>query len=166
MTAPIEYLTFSRSAGGQLHIGPMALALLLLHRQHAEAAFEAGGVLLGRHILGSEDIIVDDVTQPLRGDRRGRHRFFRARDRRQAAIDRAWRESGGTCTYLGEWHTHPELAPVPSPHDWCDWRRRLRHDQFTEPISFLIVGTAEIRGWEGRHSGDITPLGTNTDMVA
>jgi len=69
---------------------------------------EAGGVLLGRHILETGDIIVDLITEPMPSDRQGRFRFFRARRPHQAAIDRAWRASGGTYTYLGEWHTHPE----------------------------------------------------------
>jgi integrative and conjugative element protein (TIGR02256 family) len=125
-----------------------------MHRyiQDAHEKAEAGGILLGRHILGTNDIIVDSVTEPMAGDWRSRSKFLRAREHHQEAIDRAWRESNGTCTYLGEWHTHPEMYPKPSSPDRLDWLRRLLVDQFTEPIFFVIVGTVEIRVWEGLRS--------------
>ena len=118
--------------------------------QHASNATEAGGVLLGRHLSDGSAIIVDAVTVPMAGDRRARTRFHRAQQRHQAAIDAAWAASEGTCTYLGECHTHPEPIPTPSPVDWADWRRRLRHDHYTEPLFFVIVGTAAVIAWEGR----------------
>jgi integrative and conjugative element protein (TIGR02256 family) len=73
-------------------------------------------------------------------------------------IDRAWRQSGGTCTYLGEWHTHPEQHPTPSGIDWQNWQRKLLVDRFTEPIFFVIVGIAAIHVWEGRRSRGLIPL--------
>lgn len=73
-------------------------------------------------------------------------------------IDEAWRASHGTCTYLGEWHTHPELTPIPSMIDWADWQRRLRSDRFSEPIYFVIVGLQGVVAWEGKRSGELTEL--------
>lgn len=150
----LDRLTFARVRGGRFQIGPSALALMRLYIQDAPEKAEAGGVLLGRHIARSNDIIVDNVTTPMPGDQRSRFRFSRAHQRHQEAIDLAWQESCGTCTYLGEWHTHPELSPFPSLVDQLDWQRKLRVDQFTEPIFFIIVGIAEICVWEGccRHS--------------
>jgi integrative and conjugative element protein (TIGR02256 family) len=116
----------------------------------ANDATEAGGVLLGRHLRDGNAIVVDAVTVPMDGDRRTRTRFHRAQRRHQAAIDAAWAASEGTCTYLGEWHTHPEPVPTPSLVDWADWRRRLRQDRYTELLFFVIVGTAAVRVWEGR----------------
>src|SRR5215510_5960297 len=89
---------------------------------------------------------------------RARTRFHRAQRRHQAAIDAAWATSEGTCTYLGEWHTHPEPIPTPSPVDWADWRRRLLHDHYTEPLFFIIVGTTATRAWEGRRPDVIVQL--------
>jgi integrative and conjugative element protein (TIGR02256 family) len=146
-----ERLTFARPKYGRFQIGPDSLAVMRQYIQDEPDKLEAGGVLLGRHILGTNDIIVDYITTPLQGDKRSRTRFFRRRQRHQQVIDQTWQESKGTCTYLGEWHTHPELSPLPSLLDRLEWQRKLIFDQFTEPIFFVIVGIEETRVWEGRH---------------
>ena len=151
-------LTFVCSGGGHFQIGSTALALMRHYVQDVPAKPEAGGVLLGRHILETGDIIVDLITEPMPSDRQGRFRFFRARRSHQAAINRAWRASGGTCTYLGEWHTHPEPHPTPSWIDRQNWQRKVLVDRFTEPIFFVIMGTAETHVWEGRRSRGLIPL--------
>src|SRR5262249_32155874 len=122
---------------GQFEISAGAIKAMIEYRQIDSESKEAGGVLLGRHILGTEDIIVDFVTVPLIGDRRKRYSFFRSRKAHQQAIDHAWEENKGTCVYLGEWHTHPEPLPTPSSDDWQEWRRKLYQDQFVEPIFSL-----------------------------
>jgi integrative and conjugative element protein (TIGR02256 family) len=127
-------------------------------RQTEPHITEAGGVLLGRHLRDGSAIIVDNITTPLPGDRRSRTRFYRAQRRHQAVIDEAWHTSNGTCTDLGEWHTHPEPIPMPSGVDWTDWKRRLRSDQYSEPIFFVIVGTQQVAAWEGRRDSVLMPL--------
>jgi len=151
-------LTFARVCGGRFQIGPSALTVMRQYVQDAPEKVEAGGILLGRHIVGTDDIIVDDLTVPMPGDRRSRFQFFRARRRHQEAIDRAWQESNGTCTYLGEWHTHPERCPIPSLVDRLRWQQKLLRDRFGEPIFFVIVGIAEVRIWEGRRLHRLLPL--------
>lgn len=158
MTGTSHRLTFDRPNGGRLQIGPAALATMRQYIQDDGAKTEAGGVLLGRHLLENGDIIVDRATPPLPGDRRSRFWFYRSRRRHQAAIDRAWRESAGTCTYLGEWHTHPQDHPEPSCIDRLDWWRKLRVDRYSEPIFFVIAGIVETRVWEGDRDGRVVPL--------
>ncbi len=106
--------------------------------------------MMGRYIATSNDVIVDAVTEPMPGDRRTRYSFYRAKRRHQAAIDAAWVASGHTCTYLGEWHTHPETHPTPSSIDTHDWNRRLLQDQYCEELFFLIVGMQEVRLWAAK----------------
>ena len=149
----IERLTLLRANGGHFEIGPGPLATIRDYAQDVPHKLEAGGVLLGRHILNTLDIVVDLVTTPLPGDHQSRVRFFRARRRHQAAIDRAWKDSGGTYTYLGEWHTHPEPGPMPSLVDQLNWRRKLMVDRFSISLFFVIVGTEAVRVWEGRQHG-------------
>jgi integrative and conjugative element protein (TIGR02256 family) len=154
----VERVVFTRRSGGRLQLGIAAMTEMHRHRQDKLSKPEAGGVLLGRHIQDTNDLVVDRVTSPMLGDRRSRFRYFRSRRPHQAEIDRAWQESGGTTTYLGEWHTHPEPQPRPSLTDLLDWQRKLLLDRFTDSIFFIIVGTAEMRAWEGYRYGRLMRL--------
>lgn len=143
-------LRFRRPDGTALVVGADALAAMLRYRQAGRRDPEAGGVLLGRHLLGTAHVVVDEVTVPTKGDRRLWTFFRRGRDAHQRVIDERWAASRGTCQYLGEWHTHPEPVPHASPVDTADWRRRLRADVFDgDALFFLIVGTEAVRAWEG-----------------
>lgn len=155
---PESRLTFARVHGGRIQIGPFALTMMRRYVQDTMEKAEAGGVLLGRHILGSDDIIVDTITEPMPGDRRSRFQFFRARRRHQREINQAWQESEGTCTYLGEWHTHPESSPVPSCVDRCHWQQTLLKDRRGELTFFVIVGISEISVWESQYDHQVMPL--------
>jgi integrative and conjugative element protein (TIGR02256 family) len=156
--ATVTKVRFLRPSGGRFQLGPEALSTLLAYMQDRTGKREAGGVLLGRHILNSCDIVVDGATRPMPGDWRTRTRYHRARRRHQNEVNRAWKHSRGTCTYLGEWHTHPEPYPTPSDLDIADWQRRLGMDTYTEPLFFVIVGTVEIRAWEGSRDGRLVQL--------
>lgn len=108
---------------------------------------EAGGVLLGRHLLDTSDIVIDEVTTPQSTDRRSRFGFFRSRKHEALAQER-WRQSDNTAAYLGLWHTHPEEDPAPSATDRADWQQAVSNDAFDgERLFFPIVGTRCIRVW-------------------
>ncbi|WP_233166053.1 Mov34/MPN/PAD-1 family protein [Archangium sp. Cb G35] len=146
----MEGLLLRRARGAVVKVDSTALARMLEYRQEGENQDEAGGVLLGRHIVGCRDVVVDEVTCPMPGDLRMLTAFHRDRERHQQVIDERWRDSQGTCLYLGEWHTHPEPYPMPSLVDVVDWCRRLRQDQFHgESLFFIIVGIREVCIWEG-----------------
>jgi len=118
--------------------------------QNTAAKPEAGGILLGRHLFDCTDVVVDKITKPMKGDKQSRFRFFRDAYRHQQVINTAWRDSEGTCNYLGEWHTHPEPEPTPSSIDLLNWRRRLLFDKFdSDGLFFVIVGTRIISVWHG-----------------
>lgn len=143
-------LHFKRPDGSVLKIGAEALGVMLSFRQLAPADKEAGGILLGRHIIDSRDVVVDEVSVPMKGDKRSRCGFERSNKPHQKVIDERWRTSGGTCQYLGEWHTHPEPVPHPSSVDVGDWKRRLKHDTVDSEISFfVVVGTKGLAVSEG-----------------
>jgi integrative and conjugative element protein (TIGR02256 family) len=156
----LSHAIFRRPSGGRFKVDATALAQMLAFRQVSPQQTEAGGMLLGRHICGCDDVVVDEVTIPMPGDRRTRTSFWRAQGGHQQVLDARWSASRGTCAYLGEWHTHPEPTPSPSAVDLRDWRRRLSEDRFDgDFLAFLIVGTHEVRAWEGnRHTLDLTPL--------
>lgn len=122
---------------------------MLSFTQNKQEKLEAGGVLLGRHIQDTADVVVDCVTTPMSGDLRGRFSFFREEKQHQRVIDSCWQATQGTCTYLGEWHTHPEPTPAASKVDLSNWQRKLMHDHFYFFLFFVVVGTEEIRVWQG-----------------
>lgn len=138
----------NRRVTGRVQFGDEVWELLHAYRQQHAASLEAGGVLLGRRLLTSEDIVVDEITIPMEGDERARSRFHRARRRHQEAIQGSWDRSEGTIGYLGEWHSHPERQPTPSLLDRCNWAARLLLDRVTEPLFFVIVGIEMTEVWE------------------
>lgn len=111
-------------------------------------------MLIGHHPLDSEDIVLDRLTTPQPEDRRHRRRFERDQAAHQRLLDHEWQLSGGKRTYLGEWHTHPELHPSPSHLDRRSWNGALRHTAFHGPgLVFIIVGTETVRLWFGSARG-------------
>lgn len=150
-----EILTFLRQNGGRIKLSLSVVEKIQEYLQIGPNTPEGGGVLLGRYILGCEDVVADEASAPMRNDKRGRYHFYRDHKRHQYLINEAWAESNGTCTYLGEWHTHPEDDPKPSGPDWNDWRRKMQQDRFDgNHLFFIIAGTRRIKIWEGdkRHS--------------
>jgi integrative and conjugative element protein (TIGR02256 family) len=149
---------FARQDVGTLFFTAHVVQSLIAHRQHGRESREAGGVLLGRHLLDCDDLIVDEITQPSKGDRRSWASFFRSLAHQTWALNR-WRQSAGACAYLGSWHTHPQPDPKPSDTDWADWRHALARDRYEgDHLFFLIVGIDRARVWEGNRHGSFTEI--------
>lgn len=143
-------MVFKKSNNGILKIGSSPLSTMHSFVQDEDFKDEAGGVLLGRYILNSKDIIIDCVTVPQKKDFRSRFRFNREAKGHQKLISKAWKKSNGTCNYLGEWHTHPEDYPNPSGQDIKNWKEILETRIFSSQyLYFVIVGIEETRVWEG-----------------
>jgi integrative and conjugative element protein (TIGR02256 family) len=154
-----ESLRFSRTDGGLFVLTTPACVTMRRYRQIRPNQTEAGGVLLGRLILDAQDVVVDRVTEPATSDQRSRFSFWRSQRTTQQLVNDAWRQSGGTQQYLGEWHTHPEDDPTPSGVDRRNWQRILREAHFeSEALWFVIVGRRAVRVWEGDRSGPLTHL--------
>lgn len=119
---------------------------------------EAGGVLLGRHLLDSHDVVVDEVSTPQNSDRRSRFGFFRSSKHEQVARQR-WLAENSTSAYLGLWHTHPERDPSPSGVDRRDWSQAVAGDTYEgDRLFFPIVGTHRIRVWTLSRRGTFREL--------
>lgn len=156
----IEIPCFQNSHGGILKISNHALIKMQGFIQDQPQKTEAGGVLLGRFIVDSSNVVVDDVTVPMAEDIRRRHRYIRRSPKHQEAIDKAWTRSKSRCNYLGGWHTHPEPIPNLSKTDKKDWKRALNIEQFdNDALYFVIAGIGVICVWEGqKDSGRISEL--------
>ena len=159
---------FHNTHGGVFKFADAAFYQIQTYVQNDHKKPEAGGLLLGRFIMDTADVVVDQVTVPMQGDRRSRRRFYREAKNHQNIIDRRWKESRHRCNYLGGWHTHAEPDPSPSRIDTTDWIDALQRNQFDgETLYFIIVGTHEIRAWEGnRLTLSITELKPATNEEA
>lgn len=104
-----------------------------------EADLEAGGILLGSYRGPHVEIL--QCTTPMRKDARTRFGFVRRDAGHQRAADAAWRTSGRTVIFVGEWHTHPEDYPRPSNVDRTTWAEQMRKRQ-RDTLIFLIAGRA------------------------
>lgn len=143
---------------GAFVVSDAALERLRKYRQTYWRRKEAGGVLLGRHLIDGADVIVDEVTVPQRNDKRSRFSFFRSGDHQDIVLGN-WKASRGTQTYLGLWHSHPEPNPTPSSVDLHDWRSACRRDRyFGERLFFIILGTKTFGVWHGTRDGAIRKL--------
>lgn len=126
--------------------------------QHKWYQKEAGGVLLGRFLLDSADVVIDEITTPQDADRRSRFGFFRSKKHEMRARER-WQQQSNTMAYLGLWHTHPEADPMPSSVDRTDWQQAVSKDKFEgDRLFFPIVGTHRIRIWTLSRRGSFREL--------
>lgn len=149
---------FIISPGQRLVFADDAVRQLSAHAQQSRWQPEAGGVLLGRHLLDSKDLVVDEVTVPQKEDRRSRFAFFRSRQHGEVARAR-WAAAKGTTAYLGLWHTHPERDPAPSSVDRRDWDKAVAMDTFEgDRLFFPIVGIDRIRVWSKTRGGPAEEL--------
>lgn len=149
-------LTFTDHIG-RVKLDAEPLATIEAHRQRADDATEAGGVLIGRCIVDTSDVVVDAATTPLFTDERERFRFHRSEPHMNvvhAMHDATW----GRVGYVGEWHTHAEPDPTPSDIDLDDWRAQLALQAHLDSLVFVIVGQERTRAWHIVRGGDITPM--------
>lgn len=143
-------MSFLLSNKGKIKISDYAFERMSNFRQNNSEDTEAGGVLLGRFIVNSKDIVIDDVSIPMVGDKRSRCSYVRNAKSHQRIIDNQWFKSNGTCNYLGEWHTHPESYPDYSGVDIDNWKDRLKKDSYSSRyLYFVILGIKKLEIWEG-----------------
>jgi integrative and conjugative element protein (TIGR02256 family) len=159
-------LVFRVSSDQRIVFTDKAVEQMTAYRQQKWWQGEAGGVLLGRHLLETPDLVVDEVTVPQKEDRRGRLSFFRSKQHGVVARAR-WVSESETLAYLGLWHTHPESDPTPSSVDRRDWDNAVAGDVFEgDRLFFPIVGTRRIRVWTKRRGSGIEELSSEGDADA
>lgn len=77
---------------------------------------ETGGVLFG-YRTDEDDIVVTEATGPGPKARHRRSSFEPDTAYCQARLVSTYERTGGTISYLGEWHTHPYGSTRPSQQD-------------------------------------------------
>ena len=110
---------------------------------------EAGGCLFG--FYRGNHVHITNCTCPKRGDKRLPFRFDRKDKFHLNYANELYTKSKKTCTYLGEWHTHPQDNPIPSGFDYTEWDKITKIRKKWKTIA-IIVGKEEL--WVG--IGNIT----------
>lgn len=123
-------------------------------RQHSDNSYEAGGLLLGYRRF--PHIHVSYLTTPQSRDARNRYKFHRKDLKHQELTERLWNSSGKKIDYLGEWHTHPEIRPTPSPVDLGEWARISKERK--SALVFVIASSSEYDSFYCALQGTILPL--------
>lgn len=142
-------LSFTLKQGGRFIISNPAYQQLNKFKQRKRGDKEAGGILLGKMFENKQDLIIDEITTPLKQDKRSRNMFYRSDDHHAIAVEK-WEHSDGFCHYLGLWHTHPEKIPSPSSIDLIDWENAINNGRFEgDSLFFIILGTKRLCCWQG-----------------
>ncbi len=158
-------MQFRHSRAGVLIFSDDVLRTFRSYLQLAVDTPESGGVLLGRLLRDDHDIVIERVTTPLPGDKRTRAGFDRGGEAHLREIEKTFAETGGAIQYVGEWHTHAEPFPTPSPMDLKAYRAAVLESVKQNEACFLvIVGQRALRVWEcDRQTGVISQLENVTD---
>lgn len=110
------------------------------------AATETGGILLGRHDAGTIEIMAAGDPGP-----QAKHTstsFTRDLIHAQRLAAGAWVRDGRQ--WIGEWHTHPAGAPVPSTTDLATYRHLLETPDlaFSAFVSLIVQPSpARMSSW-------------------
>lgn len=127
------------SSGQQIVFTDKVLSHFERYRQHRFWHKEAGGLLFAT--LNDAAITITVATGPRPTDRRGRCSYHPDRRAEQQEIDKYHAEG---FHFVGEWHTHPEPIPKPSPLDertMIEAVCKSRHDLYGFVLA--IVGQTE-----------------------
>ncbi len=100
---------------------------------------ETGGTLVGYYSRDRRVAFVTDALEAKTGARKERARFYRPPDDVDGQLARAYEESGGLTHYLGEWHTHPDGVPTPSPTDLSTLRGLARSRSVATDTPFMVI---------------------------
>jgi integrative and conjugative element protein (TIGR02256 family) len=100
---------------------------------------ETGGTLVGHYSEDLRDAFVTAALEATIGAGKQRARFYRPPDNVDGQLARIYDESGGLIHYLGEWHTHPDAAPTPSPTDLSTLRSLARSRSVATDTPFMVI---------------------------
>lgn len=99
---------------------------------------EKGGMLLG--YTANNELKITNITKPMICDISRRYNFVRNVFGHQFILYKKWKTSGRNINYIGEWHTHSEINPVPSRRDLKTLMEIRRYKNVNTPVIMLIVG--------------------------
>lgn len=132
----------------KIEIEDRLIERMLKYRQTKPFLPEAGGVLFGREIIDTDNLIINNMTEPYTNDKRNRFLFHRKDTCHIEYYNKLYNTSGGIVKYVGEWHSHPEELPGYSSLDRREWTKILKKEPSIAPLYFIIIGTKAWRVWK------------------
>jgi integrative and conjugative element protein (TIGR02256 family) len=121
-----------------VRVGAQVLATFDAHRQRRFYQREAGGQLFAQ--IREHDWEIVAATGPRTRDRRSRFSFWPHRASEQEEI---FAQHARGLDYVGDWHTHPEETPTPSPDDLTSITEIVRRSTHHLPGFLLLIVLAE-----------------------
>lgn len=120
---------------------------------------EIGGVLLGQINPACRVVWVDEAPDSAAGITASPGAFHLDMDAVRNLVMERHRETRGMVTFIGTWHTHPGMLPLPSERDLITMRALVAEGPQSLPHALLIV-----LGWEAS-SGDAGPSESGQPMM-
>ncbi|MFI6675233.1 Mov34/MPN/PAD-1 family protein [Kribbella sp. NPDC050470] len=147
---PDAFPTLAPESNSAPEVSITATALNVIAREARQSrdGLETGGILLG-HDFGQR-VEIRHAGDAGPDARRGTHTFDRDLAHATALAEAAWTHDRSQ--WLGEWHTHPNQEPVPSPRDLTSYLQHLNDPEldFTQFISIIVTeheGTISAVTW-------------------
>jgi integrative and conjugative element protein (TIGR02256 family) len=106
---------------------------------------EVGGWLLGYWAAGNIAVVLTHATPP--GPRGAPSGVTISAAGHAARFEEAWQRSAGHVTFLGDWHTHPGGAPLPSSTDGAALERLAENSDFGTPTPLIAIACTPRRRW-------------------
>lgn len=133
-------------AGMRFKLSGRAFSIITSEAKASADGLETGGILLG-HDYEGDDLI--EVTQA--GDagpraKRERRSFLRDLKHARRLADVAYEDDGSV--WIGEWHTHTNESPLPSPRDLSTYLQLLDDPSLEFSRFASIIVTAESEDWD------------------
>jgi integrative and conjugative element protein (TIGR02256 family) len=100
---------------------------------------EIGGVLLGQH-LGDDVFLIVDLSLQITGG--SKQHFVRDPALHKPFIDDFFERTGhdyATFNYLGEWHSHIDVAPIPRSEDIRTMQAHVANPEVNAPFALLVI---------------------------
>ena len=130
----------------KIKISKSVLEQIYRLRQIGRLSSESGGVLIGRQIISTGNLIIDHCTVPMPLDVCKRTRYLRKDPKHIDFFTALRKRENNIYAYIGEWHTHPERIPSYSSMDLRNWKRIGKESSM--PHLHLIAGTEAFRIWQ------------------
>jgi integrative and conjugative element protein (TIGR02256 family) len=116
---------------------------------------ERGGVIMGKLYLNKNMVVITDIIEsPSKASHKNRYEMDV--EYIQKKINSIWKESNGTITYIGDWHTHPEYNPKPSLTDYITFSKNYFRSTIDQNfLIYIILGYKDntVSRWIGLCNG-------------